>query len=71
MRPLNAVAKSLVLLVVAAFCLFGYAASFESTGRPGLFLAFRVGYAVIGLGSLAGIVALVATFLRRTSGSDR
>ena len=69
MRALKAIVGALVLLAIAAFCLFGFAASFE--GRSGLFLAFRIGYAVIGLGCLAGVVVLIKTYFGRTNGSDR
>ena len=41
----------------AAFFLFGFLATFEPTDKPEMVLAFRIGYAVVGIGCLAGIVA--------------
>jgi hypothetical protein len=38
-------ALAAVLLLVAAFCVFGFLASFE----PGPYLVFRVGYPVLGV----------------------
>jgi hypothetical protein len=70
MRALSAILKSLVLLAVAGFCGFGYLATFEPTDRPGVFMAFRIGYAVIGIGSLAGIVAVITRHVRRAIRSD-
>ena len=65
MRVIVAIIGSLILLPVAAFCLFGFAATFEPTDRTVEFMAFRVGYAVIGLGCLAGVVVLIANCFRR------
>jgi hypothetical protein len=65
MRLVVAVAASLLLLAVAAFCLFGFLATFEPTDRQGQFLAFRIGYGVIGVGCVAGIVALVVKAVRK------
>jgi hypothetical protein len=48
MRVLVAIIGTVGLLPVTAFCLFGSAATFEPTDRPGVFMAFRIGYAVIG-----------------------
>ena len=64
MRIIITIIGSLILLAVAAFCLFGFAATFEPTDRPGVFWAFRIGYTVIGLGCLAGVVALIARCFR-------
>jgi hypothetical protein len=43
---------SIVCMAVAAFCVFGFMATFEP-GVAGA-LAFRIGYAVLGIVSLAG-----------------
>ena len=56
---------SLLLLAVAAFCLFGFLATFEPTDRPGQFLAFRVGYAVVDIACLAGAIGSVVIAFRR------
>jgi hypothetical protein len=56
---------SLLLLSVAAFCAFGFLATFEPTTRPGEFLAFRIGYATVGLGCIAGAVLLIVTAMRK------
>jgi hypothetical protein len=42
------ISGALALLGVAAFCLVGFLESFE----PGLFLAWRFGYAAVGLASV-------------------
>lgn len=65
MRIVAAIIGSLILLPIAAFCVFGFMATFEPTDRPGVFMAFRVGYTVIGLGCLAGILALIANCFRQ------
>ena len=44
---------SLVLLAVAAFCLFGFLATFEPTDKTTQFMMFRIGYGVVGLGCLS------------------
>ena len=59
MRRACRVALGLTLLSVAAFCVFGFLATYEPTDRPDTALTFRIGYAAIGLGCLAGAVALV------------
>lgn len=41
---------AVLLLLVASFCIFGFLASFEPGDRH---LAWRFGYAVVGLGALA------------------
>jgi hypothetical protein len=56
---------SALLFAVAAFCLFGFLATFEPTDTPGQFRAFRIAYGVIGVGCLAGIVALVVKSVRK------
>lgn len=65
MRIVVAIIGSLILLPIAAFCVFGFTATFEPTSQPGVFMAFRVGYAVIGIGCLVGIVALIARCFKR------
>lgn len=62
MRLLVTILASLLLLAVAAFCLFGFMATFEPTDRTAEFWAFRIGYAVVGVGCLIGLgVMLVKT----------
>jgi hypothetical protein len=69
MRIVVAIIGIVMLLAVAAFCVFGFMATFEPTDRTVEFMAFRIGYAVIGLGCLAGIIALIANcFGRKVSG---
>jgi hypothetical protein len=48
---------AVVLLLVAAFCGYGFLASFEPGPRA---IYFRIGYAVAGLLCLGGVVALAA-----------
>jgi hypothetical protein len=59
MKLLLTIVASLVLLAIAAFCLFGFLATFEPTDKPVMFLAFRIGYAVVGIGCLVGTIALI------------
>ena len=69
MRVIIAIVGSLILLPIAAFCVFGFMATFEPTERTVEFMAFRIGYTVIGLGCLAGIVFLIARCFRKQPGS--
>ncbi len=64
-RIIRAVLGS-VLLPLAGFCLFGFAATFEPTSDPHQFLGFRIVYALVGLGSLAGLGMLIASGARRS-----
>lgn len=61
MKLFAAIFTGLFLLAVAAFCVFGFLASFEPTHNA---LAFRVGYAVIGSGCLIGAGVLIVNALR-------
>lgn len=61
MKLLMAILGSLILLAVAAFCLFGFLATFEPTTNA---LLFRIGYAVIGVGCMAGAGILMANAVR-------
>ncbi len=56
---------SLFLLSVAAFCVFGFLATFEPTDNTAQFMTFRVGYAVIGLGCLVGVGFLIVNEVRK------
>jgi len=56
MKLFVAVLGSLLLLAVAAFCVFGFMATFEPTDNVAQFMAFRIGYAVIALGCIVGMV---------------
>ena len=60
MKLLVAIVGSLLLLAVAAFCVFGFLATLEPTSNA---MAFRIGYTVIGLGCLVGVGFLVAKAL--------
>ena len=61
MKILVAILGSLLLLAIAAFCAFGFMATFEPTANA---LAFRIGYTVVGLGCLVGIVLLILNVMR-------
>ena len=61
MKLLIAIVGSLLLLAVAAFCVFGFLATFE----PGQFMAFRIGYSVVGLGCIAGVILLIVNSARK------
>ena len=62
MKLFVAILGSLLLLAVAAFCGFGFLATFEPTNNA---LAFRIGYAVIGFGCLVGVGFSTANSLRK------
>jgi hypothetical protein len=51
--------SAILLLLIAAFCAYGYLASFEPGPRADY---FRIGYAVAGLLCLIGVAAL---YIRR------
>ncbi len=55
----------MMLLAVGAFCTFGFMATFEPTDNPRMFLAFRVGYAAVGLGCVVGTVFMIVKSVRR------
>ena len=57
MKQLVAIFGSLLLLAATAFCLFGFVATFEPTDNVTQFMAFRIGYSVIGLLVLIGATA--------------
>ncbi len=65
MKLLVAILGSLLLLAVAAFCGFGFLATFEPTDNVPQFMAFRIGYGVIGLGCLVGIGFLIINAVRK------
>ncbi|MCP3691157.1 MAG: hypothetical protein GY917_03085 [Planctomycetaceae bacterium] len=50
-----------MLLMLAAFCLFGFLASFEPTDNA---MVFRIGYAVMGISCLAGSGGLIVSVVR-------
>ena len=66
MKLLLTIVASLVLLATAAFCVFGFLATFEPTDEPGMFMAFRIGYAVAGIGCLVGTIALIVNGVRKS-----
>ena len=65
MKLILTVVGSILLLAIVAFCLFGFLATFETTDRPGMFVAFRVGYAVVGISCLVGTIALILKGVRK------
>jgi len=67
MKLILAIFGSLILLAVAAFCVFGFLATFEPTNNQGQFMAFRVGYSVIILGCIAGVIAMILKAVRHRS----
>ena len=52
---------AVMLLMLAAFCLFGFLASFEPTDKA---IVFRIGYAVIGVSCLVGSGGLIVSVVR-------
>ena len=65
MKLIVAIIVSLFLLAVAAFCLFGFLATFEPTSNTAQFIAFRIGYSVIGVGCLVAVGFLITTAVRK------
>ena len=66
MRITLAIVGSLLVLPIAAFCVFGFLATFEPSNTPGMFMAFRIGYAVVGVACLAGTIALIVNSVRKS-----
>lgn len=65
MKLLKAVVALLLLLAMTAFGLFGFLATFEPTSNPGRFWAFRIGYAVVGLGCITTMILLIVKVVRK------
>ena len=65
MKQLVAIFGSLLLLAVTAFCLFGFIATFEPTDHTTQFMAFRIGYAVVGGCCFVGMRFLIANAVRK------
>ncbi|QEF97923.1 hypothetical protein Mal15_19690 [Stieleria maiorica] len=65
MKRMAAIPGVIALLAVAAFCGFGFLATFEPTDNVSQFLAFRIGYAVIALGSMVGVGLLIVDAVRK------
>lgn len=61
MKLFVAILGSFLLLAVAAFCGFGFLATFEPTDNA---LVFRVGYTVIGIGCVIGVGFLMVNAVR-------
>ncbi len=65
MKRFVAIFGSLPLLAVAAFCVFGFLATFEPSDNATQFIAFRIGYSVIGVGCFVGVGFLIANAVRK------
>lgn len=65
MKRIAAISGVIALLAVAAFCGFGFLATFEPTDNVAQFWAFRIGYAVIALGCAVGVGRLIAIAVRK------
>jgi hypothetical protein len=63
MKLFLAIVTAILLLPIVAFCVFGFMATFEPTDRPEVFIAFRIGYGVVGIACLAGVVGLIGWVL--------
>ena len=50
---------SILLLAVAAFCVFGFLATFEPTDKTTQFMASRIVYGLVGVGCLVGVFVLI------------
>ena len=64
MKTLVAIVAAVMLLPIAVFCVFCFIATFEPTDRPEVFMAFRIGYGVVGVGCPVAVVALFAGAFR-------
>ncbi|MCB9922574.1 MAG: hypothetical protein H6822_10350 [Planctomycetaceae bacterium] len=62
MKIIVVIIGSLLLFAVAAFCVFGFLATFEPTSNA---MVFRVGYSVIGLGCIAGVILLIVNAAKK------
>ncbi len=69
-KPIQIPSSGFLLVLIAAFCLFGFAATFELTDRPRVFWAFRIAYAVIVISCLSIMVVLTAKKIRRNKNID-
>ena len=65
MKLFVAILGSLLLLAVAAFCVFGFMATFEPTDKTTQFMAFRIGYVVVGVACIIGMGILIANAIRK------
>ena len=65
MKLFVAILGSLLLLAVAAFCGFGFLATFEPTDNVAQFMALRIGYSVMCLVCLVGVGFLIAKAVRK------
>ena len=54
MKLLFAILSSLLLLGVAPVCAFGFVATFEPADKTTQFMAFRIGFTLVGLACLVG-----------------
>jgi len=70
MKVFVAILGSLLLLAVAAFCVFGFMATFEPTDKTTQFIGFRIGYAVVGVACIVGVRFLIVNPRGRTSPSS-
>ena len=65
MKIIVAILGSLLLLAVAVFCVFAFLATFEPIEKTTQFMAFRIGYAVVGLGCVVGVGLLIVNAVRK------
>jgi roadblock/LC7 domain-containing protein len=65
MKVIVEVVAAVVLLALAAFCLFGFLATYEPTEAPGMNWTFRIGYAVVGISCVVCVVVLILKAVRK------
>lgn len=65
MKLFVAIVGSPFLLAIAAFCVFGFLATFEPTDNTRQFVAFRIGYTAIGLACIVGVCVLIVNAVRK------
>lgn len=66
MKWVSALALAVALLAVAAFCLFGFLATYEPPAHPTLNLTFRFAYALLGAAAAAGALGTLARIVSRS-----
>ena len=68
MKIVISMMSCVILLLILGFCVFGFAATFEPSDHPTMFLLFRLGYGIVGLGCTVTIGLLLKTSLSSLGG---
>ena len=65
MKLLAAIIAAIMLLGIAAFCVYGFMATFEPIDNATTVWVFRIGYSVVGIACVAGALLAILKALRR------